>query len=142
MAVNSERIYQPTLHPLHGVLLAATIPLYLGALLSDLAYAASYQIQWSNFSSWLITGGLVFGGFALLWAITSLMFARRRPPHSGLYVFLLAITWVLSLVNSFTHAKDAWAMMPTGPILSGIVVLLAGVSTWVGFAKFGVGGQR
>lgn len=142
MIVNDDRINQLRLHPLHGILLAATIPLFFGGLLSDLAYASSYQIQWSNFASWLIIGGLLFGGGALLWAIASLIFARRRGDHSGLYTALLAITWALALFNSLIHAKDAWAMMPTGLILSVIVVLLACVSNWIGFVKFGVGGRR
>lgn len=141
MVVNDDRIPYLRLHPLHGVLLAATIPLFLGALLSDLAYASSYQIQWSNFASWLIVGGLVFGGAALLWAIANLIFASRRSGY-GLYPAILAITWVLGFFNSLIHAKDAWAIMPMSLILSVIVVLLAGVSTWIGFVKFGVGGRR
>lgn len=141
MVVNDDRIPYLRLHPLHGVLLAATIPLFLGGLLSDLAYASSYQIQWSNFASWLIVGGLVFGGAALLWAIVNLIFASRRSGY-GLYPAILAITWVLGFFNSLIHAKDAWAMMPMGLILSVIVVLLACVSTWIGFVKFGVGGRR
>ena len=40
--------------PLHGTLLAGTVPLFLGALLSDIAYGQTYQIQWANFASWLI----------------------------------------------------------------------------------------
>lgn len=141
MVVNDDRISYLRLHPLHGVLLAATIPLFLGGLLSDLAYASSYQIQWSNFASWLIVGGLVFGGAALLWAIVNLIFASRRSGY-GLYPALLAVTWVLGFFNALIHAKDAWAIMPTSIILSVIVVLLACVSTWIGFVKFGVGGRR
>lgn len=141
MVVNDNRIQYLRLHPLHGVLLAATIPLFLGGLLSDLAYASSYQIQWSNFASWLIVGGLVFGGGALLWAIANLIFASRRSGY-GLYPAILAITWVLGFFNSLIHAKDAWAIMPMSLILSVIVVLLACVSTWIGFVKFGVGGRR
>ncbi len=141
MVVNDDRISYLRLHPLHGVLLAATIPLFLGALLSDLAYASSYQIQWSNFASWLIVGGLVFGGAALLWAIVNLIFASRRSGY-GLYPALLAVTWVLGFFNALIHAKDAWAIMPTSIILSVIVVLLACASTWIGFVKFGVGGRR
>jgi uncharacterized membrane protein len=60
------------------VLLAGMLPLFLGALFSDIAYAQSYQIQWKNFASWLIPGALVFGGFALLWAIIDLLRAERR----------------------------------------------------------------
>lgn len=141
MVVNDDRIHYLRLNPLHGVLLAATIPLFFGALLSDIAYASSYQIQWSNFASWLIVGGLVFGGGALLWAIANLMFTSRRSGY-GIYPALLAVTWILGFCNSLIHAKDAWAIMPTSIVLSVIVVLLACASTWIGFVTFGVGGRR
>lgn len=134
-------VYPSSLRPLHGVLLASTIPLFLGAVLSDLAYASSYQIQWSNFSSWLIAGGLVFCGLAMLCAIIRL-FSRHRAGCSGLYLFFLVITFLTGFLNSLIHARDAWAMMPTGLMLSIIVFLLACVSTWIGFGKLGVGGQR
>ena len=62
MAVTVQR----AIHPLHAFLLAGAVPLFLGALLSDITYARSYQIQWSNFASWLIAGALVFAGFAIV----------------------------------------------------------------------------
>lgn len=142
MTVNDNRISERGLHPIHGVLLAGTVPLFLGGLLSDLAYASSYQIQWNNFASWLIAGGLVFGGFALLWAIINLVRADRRDGHVLLYTLLLLATWITGFFNALTHARDAWASMPTGLILSVILILLACASTWMGFAKFGVGEKR
>ncbi len=142
MIVNDDRVYKKRLHPIHGALLAGTIPLFLGGLLSDLAYSSSYQVEWSHFASWLIAGGLVFGGFALLWGIINLVRADRRGGHSFLYALLLLATWVAGFFNALIHAKDAWAAMPMGLILSVIVVLLACASTWIGFAKFGVGSGR
>ena len=56
------------LHPLHAILLAFPLPLFVGALLSDLAYRSSFHVQWANFSSWLIAGGLFVGAFAVLGA--------------------------------------------------------------------------
>ncbi len=47
------------LHPLHAALLAFPLPLFVGGLLSDLAYWSSFHVQWINFSSWLIAGGLL-----------------------------------------------------------------------------------
>ena len=141
MVDSSERINLLRLHPLHGILLAATIPLFGGVLLSDLAYASSYQIQWSNFASWLNVGGLVFSGLAIAWAIAK-FFAHGRDKVSCIYLFLLAATWSLGFFNSLIHARDAWAMMPTGLVFSVIVFLLACASNWIGFARFGVGGQR
>lgn len=78
MAVIVDRTYQRPLHPLHAILLAGTVPLFLGVLLNDIAYALSYEVQWKNFASWLIVGGLVFGGFPLLWALIGLFRADQR----------------------------------------------------------------
>lgn len=139
-AANS-RLYPPGLHPIHGILVAGTIPLFLGALLSDITYAFSYHIQWSNFASWFIAGGLIFNGLALLWGLICLAFCRCAR-HYCWYVLLLAITWVVGFFDALIHARDAWAMMPHGLVLSAIVFVLACVTTGMGFAKFGVGGAR
>lgn len=111
-------------------------------MLSDIAYSASYQIQWSNFASWLIAGGLVLGAFAVLWAVLDLFRADRRGPRALLYAALLLATWVLGFVNALIHAKDAWATMPTGLVLSVIVVVLACAATWLSFSSLRVGGAE
>ncbi|MBC3921684.1 hypothetical protein PS682_00053 [Pseudomonas fluorescens] len=118
--------------PLHAILLAGSVPLFLGALLSDVAYGQTYQIQWANFASWLIAGALVFSGFALLFALVNLLRAQRKSGRPAVYFLLLLAAWVLGLVNAFQHAKDAYAMMPAGLVLSVIVTLLAAVATWIG----------
>ncbi|AOE79331.1 hypothetical protein A7318_12225 [Pseudomonas lurida] len=118
--------------PLHAILLAGSVPLFLGALLSDVAYGQTYQIQWANFASWLIAGALVFSGFALLFALVNLLRAQRKSGRPAVYFLLLLAAWVLGLVNAFQHAKDAYAMMPAGLVLSVIVTLLAVVATWIG----------
>lgn len=124
--------------PLHATLLAGTVPLFLGALLSDIAYTQTYQIQWANFASWLIAGALVFGGFALLFARVNLLRAERKAGQPTRYVLLLLATWILGLVNAFQHAKDAYASMPTGLVLSAIVMLLTLAATWTGLRSGGV----
>ena len=128
------------IHPLHAILLAGTIPLFLAAMVSDIAYTSSFQVQWSNFASWLIAGGLVFGGLALVWAIVDLFRQWRGRPL--LYALLLLVLWIVGFVNALIHAKDAWAAMPTGLILSVILVALACGATWVGFSSLFAGGER
>src|SRR3546814_14932267 len=114
---------------LPAVLLAGELPLFLGGLLSDIGYAASYQIQWTNFASWLIAGAPVFSGFALLWALVDLVRARRRTGRVLIYFVLLLDTWVLGFINALVPAKDAWASMPTGRNLSAIncTLMMGGV---------------
>ena len=68
VAISASGPLRP-IHPLHAILLAFPFPLFLGALLSDLAYWSSFHVQWANFSSWLIAGGLFVGAFAVLWAL-------------------------------------------------------------------------
>ena len=82
---------QRPIHPLHAVLLAGTVPLFLGVLLTDLAYSNTYEIQWKNFASWLLVGGLVFGGFALLWAVIDIVRAARRTTRKLIYVSVLLV---------------------------------------------------
>ncbi|MGY2177339.1 DUF2231 domain-containing protein [Pseudomonas azotoformans] len=124
--------------PVHATLLAGTVPLFLGALLSDIAYTQTYQIQWANFSAWLIAGALVFAGFAFLFALVNLLRAERKAGQPTRYVLLLLATWILGLVNAFQHAKDAYASMPGGLILSAIVLLLTLAATWTGLRARGV----
>lgn len=126
---------------LHTTLLAGTVPLFLGALLSDIAYFKSYQIQWSNFASWLIAGGLLFCGLALLFALANLIGTRDKKGQPLVYVLLLLASFALGLINAFQHAKDAWAVMPSGLVLSVIVLLLSFASVWVGL-KLRSGGVR
>lgn len=130
-----DRTHALSLHPVHAFLLASAVPLFLGAMLSDFAYSSTYQVQWTNFASWLIAGGLAFAGLALLWAIIDLLRAdvswRKR---SLLYALLLLATFALGFVNALVHGKDAWATMPEGLILSIIVAILAIATVWVGFS--------
>lgn len=123
--------------PLHATLLAGTVPLFLGALLSDIAYTQTYQIQWANFASWLIAGALVFAGFAFLFALVNLLRVERKAGQPSRYVLLLLATWILGLVNAFQHAKDAYASMPGGLVLSAIVLLLTLAATWTGLRAGG-----
>jgi len=123
------------IHPVHAVLLASSLPLFLGALLSDWAYFASYQVQWSNFASWLNAGALIFTACALLWAtIAALRTDNPRRRSEWLYVGLVAATFVCGFINALVHARDAWATMPSGLVLSVIVLALALAAIWAGFS--------
>ncbi|MEN5300846.1 DUF2231 domain-containing protein [Pseudomonas sp. TWI628] len=141
MTATEQTLYRCTPSPLHAILLAGTVPLFLGALLSDIAYFKSYQIQWSNFAAWLIAGGLLFCGLTLLFALANLIRTPRKGGRPTLYFLLLLATWVLGLINAFEHAKDAWAVMPAGLVLSVIVTVLACVAAWLGMSNLRSGGE-
>ncbi len=122
---------------MHAVITTCALPLFVGALLSDWAYASSYQLQWLNFSSWLIAGALPFVGIALLWGGIDVLRTRRAGDRRGsIYWFLLLATFVLGFLNALIHAKDGWATMPAGLIMSVVVALLATLASGVGIAAF------
>lgn len=130
-------------HPLHAILLAFPFPLFLGALLSDCAYQSSFHVQWANFSSWLIIGGVFVGGFALLWSLANLfLYGPARRGRPVVYFGVLLAMWILGIVNALIHAKDAWATMPEGLYLSAIVTLLALVAAWIGYSGFRTGEMK
>lgn len=142
VAVSSSSSPRP-LHPLHAILLAFPLPLFLGALLSDLAYRSTFHVQWANFSSWLIAGGLFVGAFAVLWALINLF--RRGTASKGrliVYFVVLLLMWGLGFVNALVHAKDAWATMPESLYLSVITTLLALVAAWIGYSGFRSGEMK
>lgn len=124
------------LHPLHATLLAFPIALFPAALLADITYLNSSEMQWSNFAAWLNAGALVFGGLVLLWGLVS----AARGRMSWAYPVLLAVTWVAGLVNAFHHSRDGWSSVGTTglvlSIVSAVAVLIAG---WLAFATLGLG---
>lgn len=126
------------IHPLHAIFLAFPFPLFLGALLSDIAYASTYEVQWINFSAWLNAGGLLVGALALLWALFELLQVGTLRSDRRLIVYFVALLamWVFGFINALVHGKDAYATMPAGLYLSVIATLLALVAAWIGYSGF------
>jgi uncharacterized membrane protein len=138
-AYGEETLHRPSIHPLHAFLLGGALCFFASGLLSDWAYFSIHEIQWKNFASWLIIGGLLLGGFALLWAFIDLVRAHPRRSQRVLYFVLLLAVWILGFVNELVHAKDAFASMPEGLIISAITTVLMTVATWIGFSTMRTG---
>ncbi len=135
MVTSNARKHSRPLHPLHAIFLAFPLPLFLGALLSDFAYASNFHVQWINFAQWLNAGGLLVGAFALIWGLVGML--RSEPAAKRLrtaYFFTLLAMWALGFVNALVHAKDALASMPGALYLSTIATLLALIAAWIGYS--------
>ncbi|MDP2249087.1 MAG: hypothetical protein Q8K14_01500 [Hydrogenophaga sp.] len=123
--------------PMHAIFVLSSVPLFLGALLSDWAYFSSHEIQWVNFAAWLIAGGLLIAGPALLWGAVDVLRSSVNRHRQGLiYLTLLLATFVVGFINALVHGKDGWAAMPTGLILSAVVVVLVATASAIGLAGF------
>jgi uncharacterized membrane protein len=125
------------LNPLHAILLAFPLAFSWAAVASDITYLNSAVVQWSHFSAWLVAGTALFGGLVLAWAIAAFM-AARLSAYRGralAYLVLVAAMWVLSVFNSFHHARDAWGSVGMlGLALSILTALLALIAAFVGYS--------
>jgi uncharacterized membrane protein len=129
-ARTSVRLIGPRAHPLYPALLPIPILCFTGALITDLAYVASAEMMWLDFSSWLLLAGLVGGGVAGALLIVELVRARDRRALLPHFVCLFA-AWVVEVFNSFIHARDGWtAVVPTGLTLSIVATVLALIAGW------------
>ena len=135
-------------HPLHPMLVPFPMVGFLGALVTDIAYARTANVQWSNFSVWLITAGLVMGGLAAVTGMIDYLGdsrVRKKKPATPHMLLNIAV-FVVEIFNAFVHSRDGWtAVVPTGLTLSVVSALLLGVSAWLGGSlvyRHGVGVGR
>ncbi|MEP9360207.1 DUF2231 domain-containing protein [Sphingomonas sp. KR3-1] len=122
--------------PLHGILAAFPLAFFVAAFFSDWAYARSANMQWANFSVWLIAGGVLMavaaGVAGIVDALVLKSAVRRR---SSLHSILTVAMLVTAIVNGFVHSRDGWtSVVPTGIILSAITALLVLVTSWIGYS--------
>jgi uncharacterized membrane protein len=135
-------------HPIHPMLVPVPIVCFIGALVTDIAYAASGQMMWSDFSAWLIVVGLIVGVLAGIAGLTDFLGNRLVRVQTPAWPHMLGnmLVLVLSFFNALIHSRDAWtSVVPTGLILSAIVVLVLPVTGWLGWSMVyhhGVGVER
>ncbi len=123
-------------NPLHPLLASVPFTCFSGALLTDIAYWRTFNMQWANFSAWLLAVGLFVAVFAVIVGLIDFL-ADRRVRQLGLawaYAGGNALALVLAIVNSFVHSRDAYtSVVPMGLILSALTVLIMLMTGWMGW---------
>jgi uncharacterized membrane protein len=122
-------------HPMHTVLVAFPAVCFIGAFITDFVYWRSMSFVWANFSVWLLTVGLVMAALVVIAALIDFLMSRKSRESRPAWPYILGngLVIVLSLFNVFVHSRDGYtAVVPTGIILSGIVVLIMMVTGWMG----------
>jgi uncharacterized membrane protein len=115
------------------------VSLFTAAVVTDITFLNTSEIQWSNFSAWLNASGLAFGALVLLWAVVIAVRWRGRTGRQPLaYLVMLAAMWIAGFINALLHSRDAWYSVTTsGALLSALTALLALVAAWLAFRGFG-----
>ncbi|MBZ9893881.1 MULTISPECIES: DUF2231 domain-containing protein [unclassified Mesorhizobium] len=124
-------------HPIHPMLVPIPIACFVGALLTDLNYWRTAEMMWANFSAWLLTVGVIVGVLAAIAGFTDFLGDRRVRAHKTAWLHMLgnALAVILSFFNMLIHTRDAWtSVLPTGLILSALVVLILIFTGWLGWA--------
>jgi uncharacterized membrane protein len=135
-------------HPIHPMLVPFPIVCFVGTLITDIVYAITADMQWANFSAWLLTAGLVISIFAviagLIDALGDTRILRLRP--AWIHVAGNVVALALAILDAFVHTRDAYtSVVPEGLILSVLVVLILLVTGWNGWDmvyRHGVGLDR
>jgi uncharacterized membrane protein len=132
---DSRSAAKPRGRPTHKILVSFSAAYFAGALVTDLAYWRTPDVLWERFSIWLIAAGLVMAGLATIAYAIDLVGGREinRPAWPGVIGYALAV--LLSLMNAFVHSRDGYtAVVPTGLMLSGLVIVVLLLTSWVGTA--------
>jgi uncharacterized membrane protein len=121
--------------PIHRILVSFSAAYFVGALVTDLVYWQMPDVLWERFSIWLIVAGLVMAGLATVAYVIDLAGRRQidRPAWPRAVGYALAVA--LAVVNAFVHSRDGYtAVVPTGLMLSGLVVVVLILTAWAGTA--------
>src|ERR1700724_822939 len=126
---------KPRGRPIHKMLVSFSAAYFTGALVTDLVYWQMPDVVWERFSIWLITAGLIMAGLAVIAYVIDLLSGRQidRPALPRAVGYLLAV--LIALFNAFVHNRDGYtAVVPTGLMLSALVVVVLLLTAWVGMA--------
>ena len=124
-------------HPLHVMLVPVPIACFAGALVTDIAYACSDNLQWASFSSWLLTVGIIVAALAALFGIIDLLGDGRIRVLRAAWIHVLGniVVLLLALLDTLIHTRDGYTgVMPSGLVLSAIIVLVLLVTGWNGWS--------
>ena len=132
---NSNSTAKPRGRPIHKMLVSFSAAYFAGALVTDLAYWQTPDVLWERFSIWLITAGLIVAGLAVIAYVIDLAGGRQIAAPAWPCATGYALAVVLALINAFVHSRDGYtAVVPTGLMLSGLVVVVLLVTASVAAA--------
>lgn len=124
-------------HPIHPMLVPVPIFCFVATLFTDIVYAQTADMQWANMSAWLLAVGLIVSVFVVIAGLVDFFGDRRIRKLRAAWIHGLgnAAALILSIFNIFIHSRDAYtSVVPTGLILSALVVLILLVTGWNGWA--------
>ena len=123
-------------HPLHPMLIPFPVAFLVATLVSDLIFWQTRNPAWSTASLWLLGAALVMAALAALAGLTDFLGDSRIRSLSAAWHHMLGnvIAVLLSLWNWYRRYETGEAaVLPTGLIISAVVVLILLYTGWRGW---------
>jgi uncharacterized membrane protein len=99
---------------------------FVSALVFDVIYLRTADIQWDKGAAWLITFGLFFAIVPRLINLVRVWITSRNTASGTdrLDFWLNLFATIAAIFNAFVHTRDAYAVVPAGVWLSIATVAL------------------
>ena len=114
---------------IYGLLNPIPFGCFVAALIFDIIYSKTAVMLWDKSAAWLIVFGLLFAVVPRLVNLTQVWITSRRTATRSdkLDFWLNLVAIVMAIVNAFVHSRDAFAVVPTGLMLSVCTVILLSI---------------
>ena len=122
-------------HPVHPILVPLPIGFWIATLLADLGYWYFRADGWATAAMWLVGAGIVGAALASIAGIMDYMGDERirRLDAAQMHMTGNVVAILISLFSfAWRYNNGAAGVLPTGLILSLIVVGTIGYTGWLG----------
>jgi uncharacterized membrane protein len=134
---NPQSTVRLGVHPVHVMLVPVPIVCFVGTLITDVVYWKTATMLWADMSAWLLTIGLIVAALAALAGLIDFFGDSRIRELRSAWIHTLGniTALILAIFNAFVHTRDAYtSVVPTGLILSALVVLILLITGWNGWS--------
>jgi uncharacterized membrane protein len=118
---------------------------FVAALITDIVYWQTAAMLWADMSAWLLLVGLIVSLIAAPAGMIDFFGDARIRELRAAWIHAIGnvTALILSIFNCLIHTRDAYtSVVPSGVILSALVVVILLVTGWNGWAlvyRHGVG---
>ena len=123
-------------HPIHPMLIPFPITFFVSTFVADLVFWQTGSAAWATAGTWMLGAGLVMAALAALAGLTDVLGDARIRDLSDAWLHAggNVIAVLIELYNWYLrYQHGAEAIVPTGLLLSLIVVLLLLFTGWKGW---------
>ena len=123
-------------HPIHPMLIPFPVAFFVSTFLCDLAYWKTSNAMWSTASLWLLGAGLIMAAAAAVVGLIDVLGEQRIRELNDVWLHAggNVVVVVIELYNWYSRYQSGTvAVVPTGLVLSLIVVLLLLFTGWKGW---------